>query len=106
MTDTVLCKDQTVAYVGNIVTSAKYDPPESIRMTTGIKDFPHRVIMRKNIVTVNGKSINYVAPKEMIQKVAGSNGAVYTVKTIGGTVTCDCPGFNFRKTCKHIAMVK
>jgi hypothetical protein len=36
-------------------------------------------------------------------QVAGSNGKVYTiVKSSGGRITCSCPGFTFRNTCKHI----
>lgn len=99
--DHIVCRDSST-YVGNIVTGANYDPPESIRMTTDIHDFPFRVIMKKNVETINGETIGYVAPKEEIRYVQGSGGVKYTVKTVGGTTTCTCPGFAFRKHCKHI----
>ena len=53
---------------------------------------------------------NYVvhdpsAQLEVLQKdrwtVEGSNGNRYTVTKIGGKYKCSCPGFGFRKKCKH-----
>ena len=34
-------------------------------------------------------------------QVEGSNGNVYTVVKKGNTVSCNCPGYTFRKNCKH-----
>lgn len=40
--------------------------------------------------------------KPKVEKVAGSKGAVYTVTTFGnGKKTCTCPGYSFRRFCKH-----
>ena len=33
--------------------------------------------------------------------VEGSKGNRYTVKKVGDRFTCSCPGFAFRKKCKH-----
>jgi hypothetical protein len=30
----------------------------------------------------------------------------YTIKAFAGKITCDCPGFTFRKKCKHILPYK
>ena len=38
--------------------------------------------------------------------VKGSKGDEYTVIKEGKTVTCNCVGFQFRKTCKHLEMIK
>lgn len=35
-------------------------------------------------------------------QVEGSRGAVYTVTQRGADKTCTCPGFTFRKLCKHV----
>jgi hypothetical protein len=36
--------------------------------------------------------------------VTGSKGNTYTVTTTyDGKVTCDCPGYTYRRTCKHLA---
>ena len=34
-------------------------------------------------------------------KVEGSNGNQYTVTKLAGRLHCSCPGFVFRKDCKH-----
>ena len=38
--------------------------------------------------------------------VEGSNGNRYTVIKIGGKYKCSCPGFGFRKKCKHSKRIK
>ena len=39
----------------------------------------------------------------VVKKVQGSKGAVYTVKTTPyGKLICDCPGFHYRKQCRHV----
>ena len=54
-------------------------------------------------------SCEYRAPrraKKQIQKieVSGSKGNTYTVSIYpNGAKYCNCKGFKFRKTCKHIA---
>lgn len=101
MMDT-LVTTEGMSYTGDIVSSSNYDPPDSIRMSTDIKDFPFRVIMKKNIRSLDGKPFDFKVTKDRVIKVKGSNGNEYTVKESGGTKTCSCPGFQFRKTCKHL----
>ncbi len=39
-------------------------------------------------------------------KVKSSSGSTYTVQRINGDrYTCNCPGFKFRKRCKHVEKV-
>lgn len=41
--------------------------------------------------------------KPVTVEVPGSKGAVYHVTTYpNGRKTCTCPGYTFRKTCKHL----
>jgi hypothetical protein len=43
----------------------------------------------------------------MVKKVQGSKGAVYIVKTTPyGKIICDCPGFHYRKHCRHVESFK
>jgi len=83
---------------GDVVESAKYDPPHTIRMTTDISDFPFRVIYLKQISEVDGKAYWFDEPQEITRQFVGSNGVIYTT-TLNH---CTCPGYTFRKTCKHI----
>ena len=36
-------------------------------------------------------------------QVAGSTGSTYTVTKLAGSYICTCPGYQFRKACKHSA---
>ena len=89
-------------YVGEVVPSAKYDPPNSIRMSTGILDFPFRVISLTSIFEVDENPFHFEVKPDSMREVQGSHGNVYTVRTSNGITTCTCPGFEFRKICKHI----
>ena len=52
-------------------------------------------------------NLKYLRQKDVTIKVKGSKGDEYSVtKFANGDVVCDCMGFSFRKTCKHLAMVK
>ena len=43
---------------------------------------------------------------ERVWAVVGSKGAHYTVRANQGRYTCTCPGFGWRRKCKHIEQVK
>lgn len=54
------------------------------------------------------KYAKWVKPQYDIKswKVKSSSGSTYTVQRINGDrYTCNCPGFKFRKRCKHTAKV-
>ena len=34
-------------------------------------------------------------------KVPGSSGRMYTITTSENSINCSCPGFTFRRSCKH-----
>jgi hypothetical protein len=34
--------------------------------------------------------------------VDGSNGKTYTVSKVAGNYVCSCPGYQFRRKCKHV----
>lgn len=39
-------------------------------------------------------------------QVQGSKGNTYTIADDGGTWTCSCPGFGWRRKCKHVEAQK
>jgi hypothetical protein len=94
-------------YTGTIIRE-KWFADNEIGITTGNPDFPFRRIRRERILEVNGASVQYNTPLkvERIERtVAGSKGNTYVVIKEGSRATCTCPGFSFRRTCKHLEMV-
>ena len=45
-------------------------------------------------------------PGENSWSVKGSKGNVYTVKLSKGVYSCSCPGYGFRRKCRHITEIK
>ena len=43
---------------------------------------------------------------EKVWHVEGSKGNMYTVKLSGGSYSCTCPGYGFRRKCRHITEIK
>jgi hypothetical protein len=92
-------------YTGTIMRE-KWFAPDEIGITTGNPDFPFRRIRRERIVDVNGTKFTPPPKVERTEfKVTGSKGNTYTVIKEGSQATCTCPGYSFRKTCKHLEMV-
>ena len=87
-------------YAGESV-ALKHVGADSIALSTGIADFPVRVIPRAWIVTIDGAAYTHASSQSQTKKVKGSKGEEYTV-TLGAKPSCTCTGFQFRKTCKHI----
>lgn len=89
-------------YTG-IITREKFFATDEIGITTGNPRFPVRRIHRSRIVEVAGAKIDYVPVKSdrITKTVEGSKGQTYIVTAENGKATCTCPGFQFRKSCKH-----
>jgi len=43
---------------------------------------------------------------EKVWSIEGSKGSLYTIKLSDGAYSCTCPGFGFRRKCRHIEGVK
>ena len=53
------------------------------------------------LVWVKPEPAQIVSPST--RTVQGSGGKTYTITTLAtGRQTCTCPGFSYRRTCKHI----
>lgn len=93
-------------YTGTIMRE-KWFKVDEVGITTGNPDFPFRRIDRERIVAVNDAVVDFtqVPADREVRTFTGSKGDVYTVTREGQRATCTCPGFSFRKTCKHIAEV-
>lgn len=90
-------------YTGTVIRQ-KWFKSDEIGLTTGDPNFPFRVINVERIVEVGGAKVDYTPVKtETITKtVQGSKGNSYIVTKNGSNVHCTCPGYSFRKTCKHV----
>ena len=100
--------DQQYHYYTGTIMREKWFEPGEVGITNDDPKFPFRRICRERIVEVDGKKVSFSPPPKIqrIEKtVTGSNGNTYTVIKQGNRVTCSCPGYSFRKTCKHLAMV-
>jgi len=87
-------------YIGEAV-ALKHVSADSLAMTTGILDFPVRVIPRAWIESIDGALYAHASSQTQTKIVKGSKGEEYVV-TLGAKPTCTCTGFQFRRTCKHI----
>ena len=85
----------------------KWVKPHELALTTGMPDFPFRVIQRKNIISIDDREVTAPAEiKEITRVVQGSRGDQYVVTNQGGRWSCTCPGFTFRRSCKHTTLVQ
>ena len=88
-------------YTGTIVHENWYGN-DRIGITSNVRGYPVRVISRKNIVEISGAQVNFDINDSKTIVVQGSKGNTYIVTKENGKVSCSCPGFGFRKSCRHI----
>ena len=93
-------------YSGKILPNPKWVAQDAITLSTGISEFPFRIIERERIVGL-GEAAPVAAPRSETFIVQGSKpGTTYTVTRDGSHWSCTCVGFGFRKDCKHIRECK
>ncbi len=90
-------------YTGTVV-HEKWYGDDKIGLTTDVRGYPVRVLSKTNIVEVMGAKVDYtpVKSEREVITVQGSKGNTYIVTKENGKVTCSCPGFQYRKSCRHI----
>jgi len=67
----------------------------------------YRSISKKMMDRVAATQIKVVPPKLIATYESGSvPGLMYNVKQTGDTLTCNCPGYVYRRKCKHIGMAE
>jgi len=97
---------------GIVEKATKFTPPNFIRIVT---DFDSPVRVREipldritNIEYADGRVADRESLKEDTEtwSVEGSQGSRYTVIRTKNSWTCSCPGFQFRKSCRHIKECK
>ena len=95
-------------YEGVVGRSDKTVPEGSFMLLTPQDSrMPTRVIALARVIALeyaDGATAakRAVADAVKVWQVEGSKGAVYTVTEEQGRRRCTCPGFQFRRTCKHV----
>lgn len=96
-----------LTFTGTVVANEKW-LTNHLSITTGIKSFPVRSIDMARVVSINGAKTKPVksVSKTRTWIVAGSKGNTYTVTEENGRRSCTCVGYQFRRQCKHLNVVK
>jgi hypothetical protein len=93
---------------GIIEQATKFTPPNFVRIVTDfdspvrVREIPlHRIT---NLEYADGRIAiqNSIQDKNKTWTVEGSRGNKYIVVSSKNSWSCTCPGFQFRKTCRHI----
>lgn len=97
---------------GIVEKATKFTPPNYVRIVTDF-DSPVRV---REIPLYRVINIEYndgrIASKQTLKDdtrtwtVEGSKGSKYVVVCSKNSWSCTCPGFQFRKSCKHITQLQ
>ena len=91
-------------FEGKVVPNPKWLDADYVSVHTGNPMYPVSHINKRFIV---GHEFSDKRSLERLFKVKSkSNGKTYNVISFEGFVTCDCAGFQFRRTCRHVNKVK
>ena len=91
-------------YEGEVIAPHKWLNDRQFCLT-GSKEWPVRVISMDLVedITMLKGTFHNVDTGVKVFTVSGSKGNTYTVTRNGRGWNCTCPGFQFRKQCKHIS---
>ena len=99
-------------YTGVVGKSDNRVPQGSFMLLCDDVNMPVRVVALRSVTELkyaDGASVGKeaVEPQVKTWQIASSKpGKFYTVTEIKGQRACDCPGFQFRKNCRHTKDVK
>jgi hypothetical protein len=95
---------EIIEFIGSIVETPKWLGEDYVSIHTGKVEYPISHIKKQNIVGFEfNKNINDTRIFKVKSKCKGS---VYNVIMKNGNISCDCIGFQFRKSCKHSDAIK
>lgn len=89
-------------YTGRVVSDHRAIKPGQIGLTNDDPKFDLRVIDVERIVGFEGTVVAISKTESKTWAVQGSKGKTYTVTLDHGRYECNCPGFQFRRSCKHV----
>ena len=91
---------------GIVVRSESWLQPHEFNVRTGNPRYPVSTISLKNvdkITYLSGSERKILATQvtRQFKVLSKSTGKTYLVTVSGTKVQCDCPGYTFRRACKH-----
>lgn len=91
-------------YAGTVLNPYKWLNDRQFCLS-GDNDWPIRVISMDAVEDIQLLSGNMktIETEAKVWTVEGSKGNKYTVTRSNSKWDCTCPGFSFRKTCKHVS---
>jgi hypothetical protein len=90
-------------FEGELVATPKWVEYPAIALTTNESKFKFRIIPKEDIVEINGKvNTEQLQSKTREVIIKGSKGDTYTVSIDKDSYSCNCSGFMFRRSCRHI----
>ena len=96
-----------IVYEGVVVRSNAWDQPNTFKMQVNNPTFPNPIIPLNRVHELEFLSGAGSAVSAGIKSITvnGSKGNTYTVTMVNGRAMCSCPGFQFRKQCKHLQLI-
>ena len=89
-------------FTGRVVRDHRAIKPGQIGLTNDDPQFDLRVIDVERIVGCEDQVVSPSKSESKTWVVQGSKGKTYTVTLDHGRYECSCPGFQFRRSCKHV----
>jgi len=91
---------------GTVVPSERWFDADWFALKTNAPGYPVSIISTKNVVEIDG--VEFVQEeaqpaRDVMYTYQGSADTPYAIVQSGGdSWSCDCPGFAYRRKCKHI----
>ena len=96
---------------GIVLPNHKLAQPDAFTLRVKCANVPVREIRMKNVVGLqyaDGSTATTQTVESNIKTlvIKGSKGEDYVVTKEGSKVSCTCVGFQYRKACRHLEMIK
>ena len=75
-----------------------FSPVDEIPYISNLREWANR---RVRYYDEEYKKKSYELPPIKTYRIPGSNGMTYTIRISEKMITCSCPGFTYRRRCKH-----
>ena len=98
--------EEVVTYEGEVLPTPKWVEYPAVCLTAPISS-KFRIIPMSLVLSMDDKPVEAQpagSNQPRVVRVEGSNGKEYLVTVQGKVKSCNCTGYGFRRTCKHLAL--